>query len=557
MGALTPAHAVQSAPANVRRTNRHPRRHCVTDPSTSIPLSRPPAFPPAGPEPSAVEGRLDQKTLDRSLVRGVAWTGSVKWITQIVAWVATWMVARVLSPDDYGLVGLAAVYFGFLTLVSEAGLGMTVIALRELDGTRLNEVHTFGALMGIAGFAVSCLVALPIAAFYGEPELRGIVIVMSVNFVVIALRTVPQAVMQRELQFKRFAAIDGVNAIGTAIVSVALAFAGYRYWSLVFGTLVGSFLATGLTLWSRPLGFRWPRIAELRHTLRTSREILISGVAWYVSQSADFVIAGKLLGKTAAGTYTFAWNVAYSLVEKVTALVNGVTSSIFSAAKHDQALLTRYITRITGALAFVLLPATAGVALVANELILAVLGVQWRGAIIPLILLVLYAGVRSLTPILGQALIITGDTKYAMRRNIVGAIVLPVAFFVGAKLGGLVGIAMAWILVHAPVVLVPMFRRVSHHLGIGARDYAPAIMPALVSTAIMAGAVLGVAALVPATTSLLTLLFVKMAVGGITYAAAVWLFFREEAMSLVRVFSQLRSGTPASAAAAEAVAPAP
>jgi peptidoglycan biosynthesis protein MviN/MurJ (putative lipid II flippase) len=106
-------------------------------------------------------------------------------------------------------------------------------------------------------------------------------------------------------------------------------------------------------------------------------------------------------------------------------------------------------------------------------------------------------------------------------------------------------------------VLVPMFRRVSHHLGIGARDYAPAIMPALVSTAIMAGAVLGVAALVPATTSLLTLLFVKMAVGGITYAAAVWLFFREEAMSLVRVFSQLRSGTPASAAAAEAVAPAP
>jgi PST family polysaccharide transporter len=530
----------------------------VTDPSTSLQLTGQPLprNTTSGEHPAS-GARLDKKALDRSLIRGVAWTGTVKWITQIAAWVATWTVARILTPDDFGLVGLAAVYFGFLTLLSEAGLGMTVIALRELRGPQLSEVHTFGTLMGIAGFAVSCLVAFPIAAFYGEPALRGIVIVMSVNFIVIALRTVPVAVLQRDLRFKRFAAIDGVNALGTAVVSVVLAVYGFRYWSLVLGTLVGSVLATAMTLWSKPLPFRWPRLAELRDTLRTSREIVVSSVAWYVSQSADFVVAGKVLGKGAAGTYTFAWNVAYSLVEKVTALVNGVTSSIFSAAKHDQALLTRYITRITGALAFVLLPATAGVALVANELILAVLGVQWRGAIIPLILLVLYAGVRSLTPILGQALIITGDTKYAMRRNIVGAIVLPIAFLVGAKLGGLVGIAMAWILVHAPVVLVPMFRRVSHHLGIGVRDYAPAIMPALVSTAIMAGAVLGVAALVPATASLLTLLFVKMAVGGITYAAAVWLFFREDAMSLVRVFSQLRSGTPASAAAAEAVAPAP
>ena len=526
----------------------------MTDPSSSLQLPEHPVLPKA-PHGPPTEERLDQKTLDRSLVRGVAWTGAVKWLTQLAAWVATWTVARILTPDDFGLVGLAAVYFGFLTLISEAGLGMTVIALRDLRGDRLNEMHTFGALMGLVGFALSCLAAFPIAAFYGEPALRGIVVVMSANFIVMSLRTVPQAVLQRDLHFKRFAAIDGINAMTTAVVSVALAVAGFRYWSLVIGTLAGSTIATVFTLAWKPLAFRWPRFAELRDTLRTSREILVSSIAWYVSQSADFVVAGKLLGKAAAGTYTFAWNVAYSLVEKVTQLVNGVTSSIFSAAKHDRALLTRYITRITGALAFILLPATAGVALVARELILGVLGVQWTGAITPLVLLVLYAGVRSLTPILGQALIITGDTKYAMRRNIVGAIVLPIAFIIGAKMGGLVGIATAWMVVHAPVVLVPMFRRVSQHLGIGLREYLPAVTPAIVSTLIMSVSVLGVAAILPADTPLLALLGIKAAVGGLTYAASVWLFFRENALSLLRVFTQLRrGGAPAVAPAAAPVA---
>jgi O-antigen/teichoic acid export membrane protein len=474
----------------------------------------------------------------------------VKWLAQIAAWAATWIVAGALSPGDYGIVGMAAVYFGFLTLVSEAGLGMTVIALRELQGERLHEVHSFSALMGVAGFAVTCLIAWPLAAFYEEPALRPVVIVMSLNFIVIALRTVPQAVMQRDLHFRRFAALDGVNALFTAVLSVTLALTGFRYWSLVIGTLAGSVMATVLALWWKPLAFRWPRFAEMRETLRTSREILISGVAWYVSQSADFVVAGKLLGKSAAGTYMFAWNIAYSLVEKVTALVNGVTSSIFSAAKHDRALLTRYITRITGALAFVLLPATAGVALVARELVLGLLPARWSGTITPLVLLVLYAGVRSLTPILGQALIITGDTKYAMRRNIIGAICLPIAFVIGAKVGGIVGIATAWILVHAPVVLVPMFRRVSKHLGIGLREYGPAIAPALVSTAIMAAVVLVIAALLPVGTPMLALLGVKIVVGAVAYGAAVWLFFKENALSLVRVFTQLRRDGPETATAA-------
>jgi len=483
----------------------------------------------------------DRASLDRSLVRGVAWTGSVKWITQVVAWAATLIVARLLSPDDYGLVGMAAVYFGFLTLVSEAGMGMTVIALREVRGTTLAEVHTFAALMGVGGFALSCLVAGLLARFFDAPALKWVVVVMSVNFILISLRTVPQAVLQRELQFRRYALLDGANALVTALASVALAFAGARYWSLVISTIAGGLVTTIVALSWQPLGFRLPNFHELRGTLRTSREILVSSVAWYVSPSADFFVAGKVLGKAALGNYTFAWSLAYSLVDKVTSLVNGVTSSIFSAARHDRALLTRYITRIMGALALVLLPATAGLALVSRELVLTVVGQKWEAAIVPLRLLVLYAGVRSLTPILSQALVITGDTRYAMHRNIAGAICLPIGFVIGAR-WGIVGIATAWIIVHAPVVLAPQLHRVSQHLGIGIRDYIPAVGPALVSTLIMATSVLAVSATLPGDLPMPAVLAIKVAVGALAYSAAIWLLFRANVMALVRVLKQVRRG---------------
>jgi len=245
-----------------RRRRRLTSKNDVTDPSLSQPIPDPSA--PAGPRVESLNGDqigrhrlvehadprghwpLDRASLDRSLVRGVAWTGSVKWITQIAAWAATLIVARLLSPDDYGLVGMAAVYYGFLILVSEAGMGTTVIALRELRGTKLAEVHTFAALVGVVGFVVSCLVSGLLASFFGAPALKWVIVVMSVNFILVSLRTVPQAVLQRELQFQRSAMLDGVNALVTAAASVGLAIAGARYWSLVISTVVGGLFATTL-----------------------------------------------------------------------------------------------------------------------------------------------------------------------------------------------------------------------------------------------------------------------------------------------------------------------
>jgi PST family polysaccharide transporter len=160
---------------------------------------------------------------------------------------------------------------------------------------------------------------------------------------------------------------------------------------------------------------------------------------------------------------------------------------------------------------------------------------------------VLYAGVRSLTPIFTQALTITGDTRYTMRRSIVAALVLPLGFAVGAR-WGINGIAAAWIVCHAPVVLFPLLRRVATHLGIGPSAYLPVLRPALVSTAIMTIGVLAVALVIPPTTPRLAILVIKIVAGGVCYAGALWILFRERVLALVRIAMQLRGNAPAAAA---------
>jgi PST family polysaccharide transporter len=481
---------------------------------------------------------IDRASLDRSLVRGIAWTGAVKWITQIAVWGSTLLVARLLSPEDYGLVGMAAVYLGLLSMLSEAGLGTTVIAMRDLRDHKLSQMHSLSAMVGVAGFILSCILARPLAVFFKAPALTWVVIALSGNFIIMSLRTVPQASLQRQLRFGRVALLDGVNSIVTAAVSVVLAAAGFRYWALVIAALVGSVAATVIALASQPLKFVRPNFEELGDALRVSREIIISSIAWYVFQNADFFVAGKLLGAVALGWYTFAWNLAYSIVDKINGLVNGVTSSIFSAAKHDSALLARYLTQITGALSLALLPATLGLALVASDLI-GIVGEKWRPAVTPLRLLVVYAGIRALTSIFSQALTITGDTRYTMRRSVVGAIILPIGFVIGAR-WGVSGIATAWIVCHAPVVMFPLLRRVSTKLNIGPGAYLPVLRAPIISSAIMAVGVVAAMIGLPSTLPSAVRLVVEVLVGVVCYAGALWFLFRDRVLALVRAAAQLR-----------------
>src|ERR1700686_3705369 len=138
-----------------------------------------------------VQQRTDQKNLDRVLVRGVAWTAIVKWGTQIVTWGTTLIVARLLDPSDYGLIGMAAIFLNLVTYFSEFGLGTAIVTLQDLTDDQVSQLNSLSLLLGLFGFAISAAVAYPLGLFFKAPKLPAVVVVMSIGFLIAAVRTVP------------------------------------------------------------------------------------------------------------------------------------------------------------------------------------------------------------------------------------------------------------------------------------------------------------------------------------------------------------------------------
>ena len=109
---------------------------------------------------------VDYSGLDRSLVRSIAWTAAVKWFTQLLSWAAVVVIARLLTPDDFGIVGMASVFIGFVGIVNEMGLGSAVVAFRDLSPSQMAQVNGLSVGLGFVCFAASCALAIPVGRFF-------------------------------------------------------------------------------------------------------------------------------------------------------------------------------------------------------------------------------------------------------------------------------------------------------------------------------------------------------------------------------------------------------
>src|SRR6266576_1979812 len=439
---------------------------------------------------------VEVRALDRSLLRGVAWTAAAKWASQALSWISWLIVARLLTPEDYGLVGMAAIYLGLITLVAEFGLGTAVLAVRELSVAQINQLNGLAVLLGLASLVASCAVAIPLGRFFHAPQLPLVVAAMSTTFVITSFKTVPLALLQRELRFRALALIDLSQALVLAASMIGLAVAGFRYWTLVCGGVLGALISTAAVLRLRHPPLAWPRLHSLKHATTLSSNVLISRLCWYASANADFLVAGRILGKAALGFYNVGWTLANVSVDKITALVGQVTPAFFSAVQKDPAALRRYLLRITEGIALITFPLGLGLALVAQDFVLVVLGSKWSATIAPLRLLAAYAAFRSITPLLPTVLHTIRDTRFEMWNMVAAAVVMPTSFYLCGQRWGTVGLAVAWVLVD-PIFAFMLYWRTFSKIALSPRAYFRALWPALSGSVLMAGAVLAVAVLSP------------------------------------------------------------
>jgi PST family polysaccharide transporter len=366
---------------------------------------------------------------------------------------------------------------------------------------------------------------------------------MSLTFIIMSFKSVPYSILQRDLKFRLTAQLEGVQVLCHSLSTVLFALIGYGYWSLAFGSLVGAVAgAIPVCVLCRP-GFALPRLHSLKKAMTFSRHVVVARIAWYIQTNADFLVAGRVLGKAALGAYTFAWTLASLPIEKITAIVSQVTFPFFSAVQNSHASLRHYLLKLTEGLALLTFPVACGLALVAREFVLLVLGEKWSGVVVPLQILAAYATLRAITPLLAQILFVTGESRFVMKLTLVGSVVLPVGFLVGSR-WGTAGIALAWILLH-PFISVAAYRRVFRKIGLSFREYVYCLWPAVSAGTMMIFIVLVIEHFAPDSWHLGIRLVLEILGGVGSYGLALRLLHRSRLQACLQLIQKARQSEPA------------
>jgi O-antigen/teichoic acid export membrane protein len=470
-----------------------------------------------------------------TVARGIAWQAGMRWSAQIVSWLSMVYIARILTPKDYGLVGLVMWFILFLSIITDFGIGTTVLSRRELVGKPIAQLNAVAIMMGLAAFAVTALLAPVLADFYREPQLNRVVVVLGLSFIFTALAVVPTAMLQRGLRYKELAMLDFARALGTTLTVVALATLKFGFWALVIGNLVGGCIFTVLAISLAPHSFAMPNWQVLRSPLAHGSFVLTNSLAYAVYTNSDFAIVGKVLGVTAAGYYGLAWTLATLPGEKITNVVQSVLRPLFASLQSDPRALRAYFLLSSQLLAAVLTPMFAGLALVAPDAIPVFLGAQWTPAVPAVQLLCVFAVGQNLAVVYSNVLLNRTEASRMALYAVLLACVLPPLFWFAASRYGLLAIPVTWCVVQPVIMLYPL-RLATRLLNMRFREYFIGLRPVAVATTAMAVIVWLIGAAL-SDVAPLSRLAAEVVVGALVYVG-VWHFVfrarRDTLLALVR-----------------------
>lgn len=485
---------------------------------------------------STVPADSGRSRLDRAFLHGLAWNAAGRWLSQIFRWIATVLTAWFLTPADFGIVGITMLLVGLLQYLAEFGFGAAIVQDRSLESTTVRQIGGAAVLIAL-GLSLAMILTAPIAArFYDQPVLSLMLPAMSVRLLIDAFAVVPRSVLVRDLEFRKLSVLEAVESIIMAAATVLAAWLTRSAWSFIVGNLVsGLFFVVAVTIAART-GPQIPRaFSAIRKQVAFGSHIAVSRIAWYAYTNADFAIVGRVMDATVLGLYTFAWSIASLPAEKLAGMVIGVAPSVMSAARSDPADVRRYYLLLVRGVALITFPVAVGLALVSRDLVLAVFGTKWMGAVLPLQLLALFFGVRSLATLAPVVMISSGNPKVDRNNSLIFLLTLP-PLFLFASQWGIAAVAATWLVAY-PILFGTLGQRwVLRHLHIGLSEFLAELSPALVSVGLMAAVVTLLSLAFPDLPAVLRLVLLSSA-GALVYVVTVRTLFRrvfDAALDLLR-----------------------
>jgi PST family polysaccharide transporter len=429
---------------------------------------------------AALREGLHQRSLRGGAISMLAQGGNLT--LQIVS---TIVLARILLPEDFGLVAMVAAITGYGSVVIDLGTRDAVVQRRSINEGEVSALFWITLAIGVALTAITILVAPLLAHFYAEPRLRDIAIAMSITFLAPALYYQQYALMRRALLFRKLAVIDFGSSLLATVLAIVLASRGYGYWAIVCKA-VFTVVFTAFGVWLS-CGW-WPKRPSFTRGVREIYGFGLNITAFLitdiVARSADRVALGYTAGPRELGYYQNAFT-AYEGGLTICVSLHNVASATLSKLRDDVPALQRAWSTALSSLTYFAAPGGAILAVIAQDLVFLVLGSKWKAAGLILSVLALRFATQVIERTNGWLHIAAGRPDRWRHWGILSCIVTLVALFCGLPFGG-VGIAAAYA-VSSYCLFIPAIAYAGKPLGIRAADVLKAVGPQV-------GTALGVAA---------------------------------------------------------------
>lgn len=321
--------------------------------------------------------------------QGVLWLSAGAGFEAILKILVLGVLARLLHPKDFGLVGIALIVVGLSKIITQLGVGPAIVQKENLNNTHVMTGITISVITGIVFSIILFSLSKYIAQFFELRDLENVLKVVSFLFLIEALITVPMALLQRNFQFRWISLISIVSYLfGYGVVSIALAYLGFGFWSLVFGVIAQTLLQLIFYLYKQK--------TRIRFTLnkKASKELMYFGggitiarVANYFALQGDNLVVGKLLGANALGIYGRAYTFMVMPVSLFSTALDKALFPAIATIQRDTQKIREIFYRAISCIALIALPISVFVFILSREIISILLGEKWLAAIEPLQLL--------------------------------------------------------------------------------------------------------------------------------------------------------------------------
>ena len=363
-------------------------------------------------------------SISKSLTTGVIYTAIARYSGVFFSIFIGAILARLLTPEEFGIVALVTVFVSFFGLLSDFGLGQAVVQNQSLTNKDIQSIFSFSIFLGLFLASLFFFAAPLISNFYNESELLNVCKFLSLSVLFNSLQIIPKAQFQKALKFKQIGIITVTIQLISGIIAIILAYKGFSYYAIVIQSILNGFFTLIMFYFLAPIKpILRIELNAIKKIIRFSFFNFLFNFINYFSRNGDNLLIGKFLGATPLGYYDKSYKLMMLPVQNLTSVITPVLMPVLSKHQNNKDLVYNTYLKVVNILATIGFPLSVFLFFSAHEIINIIYGPQWNPSIPVFKIIALIIGIQMIYSSAGSIFLVVGRTELLFYYGIISAII--------------------------------------------------------------------------------------------------------------------------------------